>query len=246
VILKVGNNMELKFLGRGSGFNIKEGNTSAYFIDSNELFLIDCGWSAFEKLIKKDLLVNKNKINVMITHTHSDHVGSLESLISYCYYVLNKKVNILISKNVKQKENLINLLNNLGVNNDAYLLIDTEDYTGKYKTFTSINYIKTEHTKLLECFGIAFNTPKGIIFYSGDSKECELVLVFNKNKQKIDKLYLDVTDDQKAGEVHTYIETLKKIVPDNLKDKIYTMHFNSDSCIKRAKELGFNIVEVEN
>ena len=28
--------MELKFLGRGSAFNVKEGNTAAYFIDEDQ------------------------------------------------------------------------------------------------------------------------------------------------------------------------------------------------------------------
>ena len=41
--------MELKFLGRGAAFNPKEGNTSAWFIENNELFLIDCGESVYRK-----------------------------------------------------------------------------------------------------------------------------------------------------------------------------------------------------
>lgn len=61
--------MNLKFLGRGSAFNPKEGNTSAYFIDNNQLFLIDCGETVFEKLVDSDLLKNIDSINLMITHT---------------------------------------------------------------------------------------------------------------------------------------------------------------------------------
>ena len=40
--------MELKFLGRGSAFNVKEGNTSAFFYSNGELFLIDCGESVLK------------------------------------------------------------------------------------------------------------------------------------------------------------------------------------------------------
>ncbi len=43
--------MELTFLGRGAAFNPKEGNNSAYFIEKDELFLIDCGERIFDKLI---------------------------------------------------------------------------------------------------------------------------------------------------------------------------------------------------
>ena len=47
--------MDLKFLGRGSAFNVLEGNTSCYFIEKDELFLIDCGENVFNCLIKKKL-----------------------------------------------------------------------------------------------------------------------------------------------------------------------------------------------
>ena len=71
--------MELKFLGRGAAFNPKEGNNSAYFIENNQLFLIDCGENIFERLVENGLLESVESINLMITHTHSDHVGSLGS-----------------------------------------------------------------------------------------------------------------------------------------------------------------------
>ena len=45
--------MNLLFLGRGAAFNPKEGNTSAYFLENNQLFLIDCGESVFERIINK-------------------------------------------------------------------------------------------------------------------------------------------------------------------------------------------------
>jgi len=93
--------MELKFLGRGAAFNPKEGNTSAYFIENNQLFLIDCGESVFERLIELDLLNNIESINLMITHTHSDHIGSLGSLVMYAYYTLKRPLNIILPENAK-------------------------------------------------------------------------------------------------------------------------------------------------
>ena len=88
--------MEINFLGRGSAFNPKEGNNAGYFIQNNELFLIDVGEDVFAKLIEFNILENIKKINVMITHTHSDHIGSLGSLVAYSYYVLNEPVNIIL------------------------------------------------------------------------------------------------------------------------------------------------------
>ena len=51
--------MDLKFLGRGSGFNTKEGNTAAYCIKDDMLLLIDCGESVFQKKRKRFIKWNK-------------------------------------------------------------------------------------------------------------------------------------------------------------------------------------------
>ena len=90
----------LKFLGRGSAFNVEEGNTSAYFIKDNIFFLLDCGETIFYELKSNNKLQNLIKehnikdVHVYITHLHTDHTGSLSSLIYYCYYVLGIKVNV--------------------------------------------------------------------------------------------------------------------------------------------------------
>ena len=78
--------MELKFLGRGSAFNVEEGNTSAYYKSKNDMLLIDCGSDVFKKIVKKHLLDNVYDLYIAITHSHPDHIGSLGDLIFYCYY----------------------------------------------------------------------------------------------------------------------------------------------------------------
>lgn len=50
-----GDFVDLKFLGRGAAFNLIEGNNSAFFMENNELFLIDCGESIFESIITNNL-----------------------------------------------------------------------------------------------------------------------------------------------------------------------------------------------
>ena len=75
--------MELEFLGIGSSFNAEEDNTSAFFVEGEEMFLIDCGETVYKSLIRNELLENVDTINIMITHTHDDHIGSLGSLVLY-------------------------------------------------------------------------------------------------------------------------------------------------------------------
>lgn len=86
---------DLKFLGKGSAFNEKELNTSAYLIKEDNLFLIDCGATVFHEIQKKKLLDGINHVYVLLTHLHADHAGSLGTLIHYCKYSLDIDINII-------------------------------------------------------------------------------------------------------------------------------------------------------
>lgn len=87
--------IELKFIGRGSAFTKDEVNNSAYFIKNNTMVLFDCGADVFKQIINHKLLnqPNINKLLIIITHTHDDHIGSLMSLLEYCRYS-NRAANI--------------------------------------------------------------------------------------------------------------------------------------------------------
>ena len=77
------------FLGRDAGFGIN--NNSAYTIIDNNLILIDCGYTVFNIIKEKFIFSELNTINVLITHLHNDHAGSLSQLILYsCFYTEKK------------------------------------------------------------------------------------------------------------------------------------------------------------
>ena len=80
--------MKLNFLGKGSAFYPLYGNTGAYMRFEDELYLLDCGETAFDTLYRKEDLDRISHIYVILTHLHADHVGSLGTLISY-YYCLH-------------------------------------------------------------------------------------------------------------------------------------------------------------
>jgi len=235
--------MELKFLGRGASLNPKEGNNSAYFIENNQIFLIDCGENIFERLIEKNLLKHIEAINVMVTHTHSDHIGSLGSLITYSFYTLQKPLNIILPKNAKHFSNIEKILSGFGCTKSMYHYVDEKSFDGQYETFDTIRYIETDHCDELKSYGLLFTTKKGIVYYSGDTREVETIKNLIAN-QPIDKLYIDTTTVNFPGNVHLYIEILKDAIPEEFKKSVYCMHFNDDSCIERAKALGFHVVEI--
>ena len=238
--------MDLHFLGRGAAFNPKEGNNSAYFIENDTLFLIDCGENIFEKIILNDILNSINNVNVLITHTHSDHIGSLGTLIMYCYYVLQKKLNIIIPTNPKYLDDVKTILRCFGCSDDMYKFIYESTFDNQYKSFFNIRFMKTEHCDNMNCYGIKFNTSSGIVYYSGDTRKLDNIKEFILNGQLIDKLYIDTTSLDYPNNVHLYIGKLYKEIPSSLRDKVYCMHINDDKCKELALQYDFNIVKLDN
>ncbi len=236
--------MELIFLGRGAAFNPKEKNTSAYFIEDNKLFLIDCGETVFKSIIENNILEGINEIELMLTHTHSDHIGSLGSLIMYCYYEAKIKVNIITCENAKYLSNIKAILDNMGCSRESYEIVREEEYDDKYKDFKKIRFIETTHTDKLNCYSIIFETTKGIVYYSGDSNNYNFIKELIEKNEEIDKLYIDTTSDDSSHN-HIFVGILDHEIPYEVKNKIYCMHINNNECIELAKSLGFNIVEVK-
>ena len=237
--------LELTFLGRGSAFNPLEGNNSAYFIEDKSLFLIDCGETVFQSLIKNNILNGIEKIYIMITHTHSDHIGSLGTLTSYAYHIMNQKVNIVIPSNPK-KERYLNYIENILESTNCkekYYFIKEKELDNKYKSFNRIIYKETTHSSELDCYGIMFETNKGYIYYSGDTNELNNIKYLIDNNKLIDKIYIDIT--LKESDNHLDINRLNNEIPNNLKNKIYCMHLDNIETITKAQELGFNIVKIK-
>lgn len=231
--------IDLKFLGRGSAFNTKEGNTSAYFIKDNTLFLIDCGETIFTKIKEKDLINdNVNEVIILITHFHSDHIGSLPSLIMYCYYCKNIKCKIYYPNLVS----ITKLLNSQGCIG-LYDYIETSDILNKY----NINILaeKITHVKEITSYYYKIADEDNIIMYTGDTCENENFCEFDTTIL-YDKIYHDCCLADYEGNVHTSLKRLCNLFKDkDFRKRIYCMHFDCNEAIIKAKELGFNVVEIE-
>ena len=246
--------MELKFLGRGSAFNVKEGNTSAYIKKNGTLFLIDCGSNIFERIINNNLLEGVENVYVAITHRHPDHVGSLGDLIFYCYYVLKIKVCLLDNYDYELRQYLLTV----GVTRDKYNTSDNyiEDLNLNIQKVSAYhckvyqnahgdiydNYRESDNPiNLFECnsFKITYNNKS--IFYSGDTS-----YVLFREVRDYDEYYIDCCIADYNGNVHYNVNKLySDCIDANINiQKVWCMHFDSDEAIDRAKELGFNVVEV--
>ena len=236
--------MELKFLGIGGSDNQIQGNTSAFFVENRCLFLIDCGENIFERILKVNLLENIDKIYLFITHTHSDHVGSIGSLLFHCYFAKNIELNIVVPSNTYHYNDIKDLIRIYGARNEWYKIIDPKELENKFKSFNKIEYMETQHVIPIHSYGILFDTNNGIVYYSGDTKEINNIKNIIKSNRKIDKIYIDCTTTNIEEPVHYYIGKANEEIDYSIRNKFYCMHFNKPKCIDIAKEYGFNVVEI--
>lgn len=243
----------LTFLGTGGAFNTERGNTSAYFELGTEIFIIDAGEDVFAKLINKNLLSGKTRVNIFITHLHSDHVGSLGTLIAYLYI---KEFHMDCSKVCVYfpSESIKELLALQGIKQDMYTLFVNrwdELYIDGYEKQPEYIFDPAKHTDELDynnetnCFSIEFVLQNVFSFYySGDTCEFNQKLT---NPYAFDKIYHEITSN-KGAKVHFQYEKLLEVTKDmpiDQKKKITLMHLDQDFDIEKAKSDGFSIAGEE-
>ena len=236
--------MKLKFIGTGSAFNTKLGNTSAYIKENNTLLLLDCGKLTFDRILSLNILSDVNEIHIAVTHAHPDHIGSLGSLIFYCYFV--KKIKpIFHSADIKSFE----LLDIMGVTHEhCYLYNCISDQVADIKNLNlQLLFIPTKHVKELISFGILFLNliTRENAYYSGDSYEIPKSILRGLECGELNYLYQDTCKADYAGNVHLSLRRLVEVIPEGLRGKIYIMHTDENFDFDKAKELGFNVAEIE-
>ena len=153
--------LDLHFFGCGSAFNPAMGNTSAWFEADGCLFLVDCGETVYELLMKRSSLREYRQIYVLLTHLHADHVGSLGSLISYNYCILGRKISV-----IHPRATVVELLRLMGIKDEFY-----NYYKGLPEEVDCLRAepVPVEHADNMDCFGYILETEKMRIYYSGDS-----------------------------------------------------------------------------
>lgn len=245
----------LDFIGCGSAFNTKLGNNSAYIKKGETLFLIDCGSSTFKRIQELNLLDGVKHINVFITHTHPDHIGSLGDLIFYSYYSMGEmgkpKVHVFAHKYLEMDR----ILRDVGVTEDKYYLRGfwtDDDHTGFMTIVTNagsqdfqiIAYAyEVEHADELLCVGFHILYEGVKIYYSGDSNMIPDHVLHSFINGDIDIMYQDTCKADYDGNVHLSLRKLTEYIPRELRHKVYCMHLDKQFDVEEAKSLGFNVVE---
>jgi len=233
----------LKFIGSGSAFNTNLGNTSAYIKKDDKLLLIDCGELTFDGILKLNLMEGIKELHILITHTHSDHIGSLGSLILYSYYINGIRPTIYLPD-----FHFYKILGLMGVTSKHCYLKDAT-FINKI-TIPSMNikleYVPTVHCKEMNSYSIFINKDdEKTIFFSGDSYEINNIAFNFLEERKIDYFYQDTCKADYPDNVHLSLNKLVESVPKQFRSKIYCMHLDNTFSKEEAKQFGFNVVENE-
>lgn len=239
-------NFELTFLGTGGAFNTSLGNTSAYFKADKTLFLIDCGNSVYNALIERNILNQIEDVVVLITHSHSDHIGSLADLIFYGYFVKGEAKHSRVTVISPKDTNVTDILRLMGVDDSYYNYIDLKSKThlGTKGLDLYVEPIKVSHSPFLECYAYFIEHNGRIIYYSGDSVEIPQKALSLLYSGELHKLYQDVSSLHYEGRIHLSFKDLSEIIGKN-RNKVYCMHLDEGFDRQKALKMGFNIVRSE-
>ena len=223
--------MEIKFIGNGSGFS--KTNTNAFFEYNNELILIDCSMLNMNRIKAIFDFTKYDKINIIVTHMHADHVSGIPNLIQYLFHAYDIMCNIMIPLSIK--EDLINLNTICGVGEEMYNVTVLDDNT---KLPYLIKTIRTPHAKHLVngCYGFVFNINNKICLFTGDTKSLD---AFSEYIDRCDEAYIDTSYN--SVEVHVSWDYLKNNLPKS--KKIYLMHLDDEEKL-RQEAIDYPNVEV--
>lgn len=234
-MINMGN--KLKFIGTGGCFSKQNINNSAYLNQNGHLILFDCGETVFHQMLKSDIInENINRIDIIITHFHADHVGSLGSLIFFTRFKKIKHVNVIFPD--------VNLLNTFldisGISRSLYCgrrPCDMEYYLKEYVQLHG-DIINGEIISM-PSFGYHLKFKKYNLFYSGDTCVINDEIVNKFNNNEIDYIYHEVSDD--GYKTHVDIGALEKAFKNN-RERVYCMHLGDSVDLERIKKYGFRSV----
>lgn len=230
---------KLEFLGRGSGYHSKEGNTAAYIKRNKILLLIDCGETVFKRILEKDLIEGVKEIHLLITHMHSDHIGSLGGLIGFCYW----KYKIVTKVYFNEKEKIRMFLELLGLKENESFIIDNAENKRVESLGLKFSASLTKHVKTVNTYSYKLEFDNGNdIFFSGDTYETNFDVIPYLEKGNL--IYHDACLNDNEGNVHTSLRVLSETIPKKYRNQVYCMHIDGENFIEEAKKQCFNVVDV--
>lgn len=226
--------MNTKFLGNGSAFNYSLDNNSMYFYEGRTLFIIDVGEKICSKIVSLNLLDERkiDKVCIIITHMHSDHIGSLEPLLVYIDVFTNIKDVSIIYPNAKELKEYLKIMN---YSKDVTILHD------KVNIIDGIEIKACLQKHIPNSYGYFVYGKENRFFYSGDTSSFQNKALDALKEGRIDMIYHEV--GLRSSNYHIGLDELNKFIPLKYRNKVTLMHFENQEIINKGKEFGYLISE---
>lgn len=231
----------IEWIGTGSGLNPTLGNTSFIVRGEDRTLLVDCGFTVPLELIKSGKL--KDITDVVLTHTHADHIGGIEGFAFMNYFAYknkgDKRPNLYIASDDFAHDLWANSLkggmeknqNDNNVPFDATLETYFNIYIRKQVSIPSLpsfSLFQTLHVQNMENYGLRFDNG---IFYSGDTVELP-----DKNSKLI---FQDCQFYETSTDVHISYDKLNRELSPETKAKTYLVHLGGGYDKLNSKSDGF-------
>lgn len=223
----------LQFIGTGSAFNTRLGNTSAFLRQSGHMLLLDCGGSVFDRILRAELLEGVGALDICLTHTHGDHVGSLGDLVFYCHYILG----IVPTLRHPDALRIRMLLTLLGVPEALYRMEEGVEF--QLPGWLTGRFIPQAHVDTLAAYGLLINLPGNAFWYSGDSKDIPQEILDRLLRGDLNCLYQDTSGLEYPDMLHLSINRLQMLIPEPYRHRVVCIHLDEAFDEARALALGF-------
>jgi len=214
----------LKFLGRGSAF--ADTHNSAYFIEGNDLILIDCSMGAFQIVKKMDLTGIEN-IYILVTHTHGDHISGVAMLIDYEFFLRHIPITVIAPCKAVYDDLRFYLKNLEGCLEGWYTMVCADDFKAEW----FISAIPTVHSEVLagKCFGYALKANGKNTVYTGDS---HIIEPFIPYITKDTELYMEISSHN--SNVHMYAPDMRDFITETVASgtEVFLMHLDDEEAIR--------------
>lgn len=247
--LKNNGELELFFIGTGSAFAIKNNQTNLLIIKGDKHIMVDFGTTGPRALHDTAKLAVTDIECVFPTHSHADHVGSLEAIALMNRYVgipfmKKNKVKMIINEEYHRILWDMTLSGGMALNEEAVATrhkMQLTDYFDvirpKWKAMTPretytvdvgdihLEIFRTNHipeqSQNWEASFISYGLMiDDRIFFSGDTKfDKELIDLYS---EKSEWMFHDVQFF--PGAVHAPLGDLKTL-PGSIKQKMYLVHY---------------------
>ena len=249
--------LSLFFIGTGTAFTKTDFQTNLLVIKGNTHLLIDCGTLCSYAIVNEYKTPLRNIKNLLITHPHADHIGSLEEFALSGMYITKEKPTIVINKKLKKKLWKESLRGGLqfsenGVMHFEDYFVQVEPVLMQKKPFEmyecnfggiNLKLFRTRHVTSRPdslknsqiSYGIIFDER---ILFTGDTQFNKPQFTYLIEKYQIETIFHDCDVQGFSGGVHATYEQLC-IIPDRIKEKTYLCHYSKQLKEETAKKDNF-------